>query len=103
MVFHSGNVPSPAELIFQQHGFDAGNLRLFKDLDICDEVTPVNVKNSAETALVKTFEKAHMAAVDDPCLGAVEKGGENYGPVYANLRFVLQVLVVPDSLVESAE
>ena len=28
MVFNSGNMTSPSELIFQDHGFDAGNLGL---------------------------------------------------------------------------
>ena len=28
MVFHSGNITSPLELVLQDHGFDAGNLSL---------------------------------------------------------------------------
>ena len=28
MVFHSGNMTSPLELVLQDHGFDAGNLSL---------------------------------------------------------------------------
>ena len=28
MVLHSGNMTSPSELVFQDHGFDAGNFSL---------------------------------------------------------------------------
>ena len=33
------------------------------DLDICDEVTPVDVENGTETALMETLKKSEMAAI----------------------------------------
>ena len=44
-----------------------------------------------------------MTAVCDPGLGAIEKGGEQFRPVYTNLGLDLQVLVVPDPFMQSAE
>lgn len=32
----------PAKLVFQESGFDAGDLGLFKNLDAGDEVAPVD-------------------------------------------------------------
>ena len=43
MVFHPGDVSCPEKLCFQDHCFDAGNVTHFKDLDISDKVTSMNV------------------------------------------------------------
>ena len=58
-----------------------GDFRLFRDLDIRDEVAPLDVKDSAKAALVETFKESNMTAVCDPGLGAIQKGGEYHGPV----------------------
>ena len=86
---------SPSELVFQDSGFDAGNLDLLQDLDIGDEVAPVYVENGMQAVLVKALEEADVATVGDPGLRTVEKGGENNSPVDADLCFAFQVLVVP--------
>lgn len=97
MVFHTGNMTSPSELVLQDCGFNAGNLGLLQDFDIGDEVAPVYVEDGAEAALVEALEEADVATVGDPGLRAVEKGGENNSPVDADLCFAFQVLVVPHS------
>ena len=43
MVFHPGYMSCPAKLCFEEHGLDAGNLSHFKDLNVGDEITPVDV------------------------------------------------------------
>jgi hypothetical protein len=43
MVFHPGNMSCPAKLCFEEHGLDAGNLSHFKDLNVGDEITPMDV------------------------------------------------------------
>ena len=59
----------------------------------------MDFKDSRKAALVETFKESDMAAVCDPGLGAIEKGGEYYGPVYTDLGLDLQVLVVPDPFI----
>lgn len=76
---------------------------MFKDLNICDEFTPVDVKDSAKAALVETFKESDMTEVCDPGLGAIEKRGEYYGLVFTDLDLDLQVVVVPDPFIQSAE
>ena len=43
MVFHRGDMFCPANLCFEEHGFDAGNLSHFKDLNVGDEITQMDV------------------------------------------------------------
>ena len=59
----------------------------------------MDFKDSRKAALVETFKESDMTAVCDPGLGAIEKGGEYYGPVYTDLGLDLQVLVVPDPFI----
>ena len=66
---------------------------MFKDLDICDEFTPVDVKDSAKAVLVERFKESDMTAVCDSGLGAIEKRGEYYGLVFTDLGLDLQVVV----------
>lgn len=99
MVFHLGNMTSPSELVLQDHGFNAGNLGLLQDFDICVEVIPVDVEDGAQVGLMEALEEADVAAVSYPCLRAVEKGGENDSPVDTDLCFAFQALVVPDLFV----
>ena len=66
---------------------------------VCDEFAPVDVQDSAKAALVETFKESDMTAVCDPGLGAIEKCGEYYGPVYTDLGLDLRVLVVPDPFI----
>ena len=54
MIFHSANMTSPSELVFQDHGYDAGNLGL------------LYVKDGAQAALVEALEEADVGAVGDP-------------------------------------
>ena len=66
MVFHSGNMTSPSELVLQDRGFNAGNLGLLQDFDIGVEITPVDVEDGVQAALVEGLEEADVAAVSDP-------------------------------------
>ena len=59
----------------------------------------MDFKDSRKAALVETFKESDMTAVCEPGLGAIEKGGECYGPVYTDLGLDLQVLVVPDPFI----
>ena len=60
MVFHSGNMTSPSELVLQDRGFNAGNLRLLQDFEIGVEITPVDVEDGAQAALVGALEEADV-------------------------------------------
>ena len=53
---------------FQEHGFDARDFGLIQDLDICDIVAPVDVKDGAETTLMETLKETNVAPVRDPGL-----------------------------------
>lgn len=59
----------------------------------------MDIEDGAQAALLEALEEADMVAASDPCLRAVEKGGENNSPVDADLCFAFQVLFVPDSFV----
>lgn len=52
---------------------------------------------------METLEESEVTAVYDPSLGAVQKSGEDYGPVDGDLYFSFQVLIVPYFFVESAK
>ena len=43
MIFHPGNMSCPAKLCVEEHGLDADNLSHFKDLNVGDEITPMDV------------------------------------------------------------
>ena len=79
------------KLVFQEYGFDAGDLGLFEDLKVCDEVAPEDVEDGVKTMLMEVLEESKVAPVGHPHLGAVEKGGENYSSVGKDLGFVVQV------------
>ena len=46
MIVHPANMTSLSELVFQDHGFDAGNLGLLYDFDAGDEAAPVDVEDN---------------------------------------------------------
>ena len=81
--------------MLQDRGFNAGNLSLLQDFHIGDEVTPVHFVAGEQPTLVEVLKEVDVAAVGDPGLRAVERGGENNSPVDADLCFAFQVLVVP--------
>ena len=92
MVFHSaGNMTSPSELVFQDHGFDSGILGLLYDFNGGDEV--VNVTDGAQAALVEALEEVDVVGIGDPGLRAVEKSGENNSPINTDLCFAFQTFV----------
>ena len=63
----------------------------------------MDVEDGAETALMKMLKEFDVAAVGDPGLRAIEKGGEDHGFVYDDLFPASQVLAVPQSFAEPAE
>ena len=40
---YPGYMSCPAKLCFEEHGLNAGNLSHFKDLNVGDEITPLDV------------------------------------------------------------
>ena len=54
MVLHFGNMLSPSELVLQWHSFNAGDLSLFQNFNVCDDVTPASVVDGAETAFIES-------------------------------------------------
>ena len=103
MVLHSGDMTCPAQLRSQQHCLNAGDPCLLKHLSIRGEVAPVDVKDGAETSLVEALQNSYMVSVCDPRLRAVQEGGQYHSSVDADLGVFLQVFVIPDTVVESAE
>ena len=94
MVFHSENMTSPSELVFQDHGFESGNLGLLQDFDVGAEVAPVDVEDGAQAVPVKALEEADVAAVGDPGLRAVEKSGDNNSAMDTDLCFAFRLLLL---------
>ena len=68
---------NPSELVLQDRGFNAGNLCLLQ----------VDVEDGAQASLVEALKETDVAAIGDPGLRAVEKGGENNSPIDADLCF----------------
>ena len=66
MTLHSGDVPCPAELYLQQHGLNAGYPCLFQDFNVRDEVTPVNVEDVVEAALMEATKESLVVTIGDP-------------------------------------
>ena len=53
-------------MVLLYHDFNAVDLGLCQDFNVCDEVNPVNVEDVTETLLVKTLEETYVTAVSDP-------------------------------------
>ena len=64
----SGDMSCPSEVVLQKNGFNAGDLILFQNFNISDEVTAANVQDGAETVLMKALEEMYVTAVGDPSL-----------------------------------
>jgi hypothetical protein len=71
MILHPGHVPYPAKLYLHVRGLNAGDSRLFEDFIVGNEVTPVDVEDGAEAALIEAFNEAEVTAVSDPGFGAI--------------------------------
>ena len=57
-----------SELVLQLHSFNDGDLGLFQNFNVCDEVTPANVEDGAETGLTKALKETYVTAVGDQSL-----------------------------------
>ena len=68
---------------------------LLQYFNICDEVTPVNVEDGTEPALMKAFKQTDTAVVDDSGLQTAEESSKNYCPIDQDHSLVLQVSRVP--------
>ena len=44
---------------------------MFEDFSVGNEVTPVDVEDGAEAALIEAFKEAEVTAVSDPGFGAI--------------------------------
>ena len=66
MVLHPGDMFCPAKLCFEEHRLDAGNHSHFKDLNVVDEITPMDVYDSTQAALMVTHDEVQMATIGDP-------------------------------------
>ena len=71
---------------------------MLQSVKICDEVSPANVEDGAETALKETY----VAAVGNPSLRAIESG-KNHDPVDLKLSPILQAFVAPNTFVQSTK
>ena len=58
---------------------------MLQNFNMCDKITPVNVKHSADTALLKVLVEMDVTVVGDLHLRVVEESGKNHGPVNRNL------------------
>ena len=65
IVLHSEEMSCQWEVLLQLYGFNVGDLGLLKSFIVCDEVTPVNVEDGAETVLVKALKKKFVTVVGD--------------------------------------
>ena len=68
MVHHFRDMSCPSEMVLQWHIFNDGDLDLLQNLSACDEVSPANVGDGAQTALMKALEETYVTAVGDPSL-----------------------------------
>ena len=66
------------------------DLDLLLNFNVCDEVTPVNVEDRAETALVKAIEETDVAGAGDPGLLFVEESSNYQGHVDHDHSLVIQ-------------
>ena len=67
-------------MFFEEHGLDAGSLSHFKDLDVGDEVTPMDVFGWYITdgaALMVTLDKAQLATIGNTGLGTIQESGQH--------------------------
>ena len=51
----------PLEMVLQWHGFNASDLCLLQNFNVCDDVPPVNVDDGVETA----FNETDVTAMHD--------------------------------------
>ena len=73
---------------------------MFQFFNLCDEFSPVNVEDGAETALIKSLEGTNMTAQGDPSLLSIEEGGKNHRPVTLSPCIALQDLIAPNTFVQ---
>ena len=66
-------------------------LNLLQNFNVSVEVTPLNVNDGAETALVKTLEETDMPVVGNPELLVVKESGKNQSHIDTDLIHFLQV------------
>ena len=66
MVLHSGDMPCPSNVLLHWHCFNGGALCLLHNVKILDEVTPANLENGAETALMREHDETDVSAEGDP-------------------------------------
>ena len=76
---------------------------MLHNFNVCDEVTPVNVDDGAQTAQMKALGETNETAVGDSGLQKVEESGKNHGSVDPDFCLVLQVFVIPNTFVQSAK
>ena len=68
MLLSSGDMSCQSDVVLQWHGFNAGDLVLPQNCNICDEITLVNIKDGTEAMLVKALEEMYVTAVGGPSL-----------------------------------
>ena len=67
---------------------------MLQKFNACDEVTPMNVEDDAETALVKVLDETYVTEVGDPSLRDVDVSGKNHGPVDLNIFLFFWILLL---------
>ena len=80
MVLNFGEMSGPLVLIFQWHSCNAVDLNLLQNFIAFDKVTPENVGDAAERALVKVFAETYLTVMGDTCFKAVDKSDKKHDP-----------------------
>ena len=68
---------------------------------MCSEVTPANIEDVFETALMKSHKETYVTAVGDTSLRAVDESGKSHRPVDLNACLVLKASVGSNTFVQS--
>ena len=76
---------------------------MYRSVNVCDEVTPVDVVDGIEMVLVKALEETNMTAVGDPGFQSEEESGKKHGSIDAERCLLLQGFVVQTVFVRSAK
>ena len=76
---------------------------MLQNASVCDEVTPANVEDDADTALMKALEETYVTVVGDPSLCAMEESGKFHSSVDLNICLVIQAYVAPNTFVQFAK
>jgi hypothetical protein len=103
VILHSGNMPSPTQVEFQEHCLNADALCNLQNLDVCNVVLPFDIEDGSEEALMKAFQETDVSAVGNPRFCTIEEGGKHNCSVRTYFCVFLKVVEIPNAFVESSK